>query len=200
MAKVIMNNVAYEANVGERLIDVARRNAVHMGMLHDGLGSFFAETTACRILSGGENLSAPSDFEQSWFQQSWLEAGHRLASDAIIERNGTIEVLSRAEELRRQTLAVFTPPQGTTTGENVGLLINNISRIVLNQVARFPSNIFSAVSEATSRGTPQSGVPTVQHVVTDVQQMVNDSNRVIQSMVGKEKKPTGPQRIEVLEE
>lgn len=179
MPKVIMNNVEYDGAVGERLVDVARRNAVHMGYMYDGAGAFLIESTACRVLRGAESLNPPTEVEQSWFQQSWLDAGHRLASEATITGSGTIEILSRAEELRRQTLAIFSPPEGTTAGENAGLLVNNMTRIVMNQLVRFPSNVLSATTLMTKPAPNASG-----NLFQDLQQMFNDGTRVVQTMLG----------------
>lgn len=177
MAKVIINNIECEGQVGERLVDVARRYAAHVGFLCDGLGAFFVETSACRVLSGGEHLSPPTDLEKSWLQQSWLEAGHRMACQATIQGSGTIEILSRAEELRRQTVGILTPPEGSSSGENLGLLINNMTRIMLNQVACFPANVLGSFSHMTSGGLNIGGA------VQDTVQMVSDSGRVVQSLV-----------------
>jgi chlorosome envelope protein I len=174
MPTVIINNTEYEGQVGERLIDVARRNGAHIGFICDGLG--VCQACACRVLRGSEHLSPPSGVEENWFQPSWLEAGHRLACQTLIRANGTIETLSRAEELRRQTIGVFMPPEGTSTGQNMGHLADNMSRIVMNQVVRFPSNAIGAAKIATrARPTPQT-----------IQKLLGDTTRVVQRMIGGE--------------
>ncbi len=173
MARVIINNVEYEGNVDERVIDVARRNGAHIGFLCDGLG--LCQTCACRVLQGSENLSPPSGPEQNWFQQSWLDDGHRLGCQTYIRGSGTIEILSRAEELRRMTADVFAPPQQQQEeGDRLGQLSNNIGRIVMNQVVRFPLNAIGAFRITLNARPNLQTIPRV----------FNDTVRVFQTMLG----------------
>lgn len=178
MPKVILNNVEYECEVGDRLIDVARNNAAHIGFICGGLGSLFVETSACRVLNGAENLNAPTELEQRWLQPSWIEAGHRLGCEVKVTGNGTVEILSRAEELRRQTVAIFTPPEGTSSGENVGLLFNNMGRIVMNQLVRFPDNVIASVSTMNSAESRTD----FQGAFDGLRSMLGDGTRVVQGM------------------
>ncbi len=173
MAKVIINNVECEANTGESLLAVARRNAAHIGYLFD--------SSAVRVLRGTESLSAPNAVETSWLQPGWVEAGHRLATEATITGGGPIEVLTRAEELRRQTMAIFSPPEGTSAGENAGHLLNHLARIAMNQVACFPTNMVNGIS-STLKARPEP--PTIQGFFGEVQRVVNDGSRVMQVMLG----------------
>jgi hypothetical protein len=173
MPKVIINNKEYEAQIGELLLDVARRNGAHIG--------YVFPFTSCRILRGFEHLSPPSPVEQNWFQPSWLETGHRLADQVTIQGPGPVAVLSDAEELRRLSMAVFTPPEGTTSGENAGLLLNNMGRTVINQIVRFPSNIFGAASVV---GQNSGNLLNVPKAINDVQQIFNDGSRAAQQVMG----------------
>jgi len=193
MAKVIINNIECEGDVGERLVDIARRHAAHIGFLCDGVGAFLIESSACRVLRGAEHLNPPTDVEKNWLQESWLEAGHRLACQVTLTGSGPVEILSRAEELRRQTFAVFTPPEGTSAGENAGLLINNMSRIMMNQVLRFPSNMMSAFTILT-KPSPQQQDGQQNNVFSDIQKMVNDGSRVVQSLIGGTPEQTAAQQ------
>lgn len=189
MPKIIINDVAYEGQVGERIIDVARRNAAHIGTVCGTLGVFLFQMNACRVLSGTEHLSPPSEIEKNWLQPSWIEAGHRLACEAIIQ-GGPIHILSHAEELRRQTVSIFTPPEGTTSINNAGALFNTMGRIVLNQVVRLPFNVIGAVSLA-GQARPE---PDSQGMLSDIQKMLNDGSRVVQNMVGSKNTTDTPQQ------
>lgn len=181
MATIIINDVEYAGEVGERLVDVARRNGAHIGFVCEGLIFFLFQTNACRVLKGTELLSPPSELEQNWLQPSWIEAGHRLACEAVIQGNGTIEILSHAEELRRQTNAIFTPPEGTTSGENAGLLFNNMGRMLGNQVVRFPFNMLGAAPVWFKRVQAGQIRPIC---LFDLPNIVRDGGKVIQNMTG----------------
>lgn len=167
MSQVTINDETFEGIVGERLIDVARRNAAHVGFLCDGLG--LCQVCACRVTEGAEQLSPPTTAEQNWFQSSWLDGGYRLACQTTLQGNGPVSFLSRAEELRRQTLAILSPPDGSSLRESAGQLADHVGRLVLNQVSRFPFNVVGAGSIVLkARPTPQ----TVMKVVTDGVQVV----------------------------
>jgi ferredoxin len=190
MATVIINGIECQGGSGERLVDIARRHAAHIGFLCDGLGAFFVESSACRVLRGAEHLSPPTELEQKWLQQSWLDAGHRLACEVTLRGSGPVEILSRAEELRRQTIAIFAPPEDTEAGDNMGQLFNHVGRIVLNQLMCLPGNMLSSVAHlggkpANAKGTEeQSAQAEAQGMLTDIQKMTTDGFRVVQQMLG----------------
>ena len=100
MPTVVVNGVTMEAKVGERLIDVARRNGAHVGFICNGAG--FCQTCQCQVLSGIENLSPVNPFEEAWFSESQLNAGQRLACKSALRGDGPIEIRTKAEDLRRQ--------------------------------------------------------------------------------------------------
>ncbi len=186
MPKVIINDISYEAQVGERVIDVARRNGAHIGFVCEGLIFFLMDTNACRVLKGSEHLSPPSELEQRWFSPAWLEAGHRLACEVVIQGPGPIEVLSRAEELRRQTMQVFSPQEGTTTGGNLGLLFNNMGRILSNQVFRMPMNMVGAGSIWFQRVRNRQIAPVC---IAQMPEIFQDTGKVIRNMTGGSETP-----------
>ncbi len=188
MTRVIINNVEYTGEVDERVIDVARRNGAHIGFLCDGLG--LCQTCACRVLQGNENLSPPSGAEQNWFQQSWLDDGHRLGCQTHLRGDGPVEILSRAEELRRMTNDIFAPPQQQQqqqqqeTDDKLGQLTNTVGRIVMNQVVRFPLNAIGAFRITLNAR------PTLQ----TIPRVFNDTVRVFQTMLGS--RPSNQQEYE----
>jgi chlorosome envelope protein I len=172
MPKVIINDHEYEGEIGERIVDIARRNGAHMGFVCDGSG--FCQTCACRVLEGKEHLSEPTDAEKNWFNDMWLEEGHRLGCQASIRGAGPVRVLSRAEELRRQTVAVFVPPEETTSTENAKELGSHVTRLVKNQVFRFPGNAAGAVSMISK----------VRLSTDSFQRVLSDGTKVVQTMTG----------------
>ncbi len=173
MPRIIINDVEYNGEIGERLIDVARRNGAHIGFVCDGAG--FCQTCVCRVTHGAENLSEPNDKERTWHSDEWLDAGMRLACQTTIRGGGTVELTSRAEELRRQVVAIFAPPHEEATEEEdttmgrAGLLLDSVVRIVGNQLVRFPGNAVRAVGMMVNiRPTPR----TVGKVFTDATHVV----------------------------
>lgn len=181
MPNVTINDVAYEGQVGERLVDVARRNGAHVGFVCDGLLFFLYETTLCRVVKGLEHLSPPSEVETAWLQQSWLDAGYRMACEAYIQ-GGPIEAISRAEELRRQTMAVFAPPEGTKVLDNAGQLAGSMGRSLVNQVVRMPFNFTTAVPIWVQRVQRRQIAPICLPLLPGI---VRDGGKVIGNMVGK---------------
>ncbi len=181
MPKVIINDVSCDAQVGERLVDVARRNAAHIGFVCEGLLFFFYQANAVRILKGGENVSPPSELEQNWFSPELLEAGHRMACEVIIQGQGTVEVLSYAEELRRQTMGVFSPPEGSSSGENAGMLLRNMGNIFWGQISRFPFNVAGAIP-VFARRVQQRDINII--CLPNIGNILRDTGRVVNSMTG----------------
>lgn len=139
MPTVIVNDVALEAKVGERLLNVARRNAAHIGFVCDGNG--ICQTCQCRVLDGADQLSPPSEAERAWMPERRLAAGHRLACQAVLRGPGPVEVLTTAEELRRQTLSVISPPPGEVGRDHLEPLLENLVRMSVDQLARYPLNL-----------------------------------------------------------
>lgn len=143
MPTVIINDVAMEARVGERLLNVARRNAAHIGFICDGNG--VCQTCQCRVLSGADQLSPPSEAERAWMPDSRLGSGHRLACQAVLRGPGPVQLLTKAEELRRQALAVVAPPPGERGADQLEPLLDNVVRMSVDQLARFPFNMVAAL-------------------------------------------------------
>jgi ferredoxin len=138
MPVVIINDVAYEANPGERLLDVARRNGAHIGFVCDGQG--ICQTCQCRVLDGAQHLNKLSKAEEIWFPQSRIANGNRLACQTAMRGPGPVRLLTLAEELRRQTLNVINPPRGTSAAEHLEPLLENLARLNVDQLRLFPFN------------------------------------------------------------
>lgn len=143
MATLIVNDVALEARPGERILAVARRNDAHIGFVCDGNG--ICQTCQIRVLAGAEHLNQPSASERAWMPESRLASGHRLACQTALRGPGPVEVITKAEELRRQTLDVLDPPTGTDRRDALEPLLDNLVRMNVDQLIRYPFNIVSAL-------------------------------------------------------
>ncbi|MEC9486660.1 MAG: DUF4332 domain-containing protein [Prosthecochloris sp.] len=100
---VIINDRPCSAALGEKLTDVAQENRCHVGYVCGGHG--ICQTCYVTVLEGRELLSPLSDVEQAFLSEKQLRDGGRLACQATIEKEGTIRVLSRPEEVRRMLLS-----------------------------------------------------------------------------------------------
>lgn len=145
MPTVIVNDSTFEGEAGERLMDTMRRNAAHTGFLCGGIG--VCQTCICRVTKGAEHLSELNEVEQRFVRKSWLDTGHRMSCQARIQGPGPIELTTRAEQLRREAMAIFAPPEGTVPVQNATVLVNHIGRILANQLVLFPANAAGAVGQ-----------------------------------------------------
>lgn len=174
MPTVIINDTAYEAQIGERLLDVARRNAAHIGFVCDGNG--VCQTCQCRVLQGSAQLNGVNEVERTWLPESRIAAGNRLACQAALRGEGTVEVLTLVEELRRQILGVVSPPTGSSTTESLSPLVENLVRLNADQLRLFP---FNAVRTFMRLGPVRFFWP-----YQDVSKFLDDSLRVTRRMLG----------------
>ncbi|OAN40585.1 ferredoxin [Chloroflexus islandicus] len=145
MTTVTINDVEMEARPGERILDIARRNGAHIGFVCDGTG--FCQTCKVRVLAGSESLSPPTELEKNWIPEQRLAEGWRLGCQTAIRGRGPVEVLTAAEELRRQTFAVINPPPGTNVVSNAGVLLANVNQQNIDQVIGYPFNMLNAVAK-----------------------------------------------------
>ena len=144
MPTIVVNGVTMEAKVGERLIDVARRNGAHVGFVCNGAG--VCQTCQCKVLSGVENLSPVNPAEQAWFSENQLNEGQRLACKSALRGDGPVEISTKAEDLRRQVVAVINPPAGSNPVVQLVPLVQYVIQMGTNEISRFPSNAISAFS------------------------------------------------------
>ncbi|ASQ90514.1 ferredoxin [Prosthecochloris sp. GSB1] len=100
---IIINDKPCEGAVGEKLSRVAQENKAHVGYVCGGLG--ICQTCYVTILEGGGCLSEMTDVEKAFLSDRQIADGARLACQATIEREGTLRVLSRPEEVRRMLLS-----------------------------------------------------------------------------------------------
>ncbi|MBX0327232.1 (2Fe-2S)-binding protein [Oscillochloris sp. ZM17-4] len=149
MPTVVINGVAMEADLGERLIDVARRNGAHVGFVCNGAG--ICQTCQCQVLSGADLLSPVNPSEQAWLSESRLSEGHRLACKTTLDRAGTVEMRSKAEDLRQKVFATISPPAGSNPIAELGPLAQYVTRMLADEVLRFPLNAINAFSHLKPR-------------------------------------------------
>lgn len=171
MPTVVFNDETYEGEVGETLVSVGRRNEAHVGYLCGGIG--VCQTCVCKITSGEEHLSPVNDVERRFIRKVWLDDGYRMSCQTSLRGPGPVEVLSRAEQIRREAMAIFTPPEDTTPWENMGVLANHIGRIFANQLVLFPANAAGVVNQVVKN--PPS-IKRIQGVMSDA---VKVSKRMI---------------------
>lgn len=185
MLTVVINDQPMEAQAGERLLAVARRNAAHIGFVCDGRG--MCQTCQSRILEGGEHVSPPNDVERSWLTDAQIDQGVRLACQTALLGTGPVKMISGAEEVRRKLLAVFSPPYGTNPGENLGAFLNQLGNQTINHVSRFPFNVVNTSGRIFQMPPNLRGI----------QQYAGDVGNVLQRMTGSQRTLTEPQRVVV---
>ncbi len=171
MPKVTINDDVLDADVGDTLLSVARRNAAHIGFVCNGRG--ICQTCECQVHAGSENLSRASAIEADVMTPSRRERGYRLACQTEIIARGDVRVTTYVEQLRRHALQTMKPAEGTTTGENLGLLFNHLTRFGLDYISSLPYIVTKAVPRAVSNP------PTMN----ELQQIVADTQRIFQRVM-----------------
>jgi ferredoxin len=170
MPTLIINGKTYHCKRGERLLTVARRHAAHIGFVCYGLG--FCQTCGCRIVQGNELLNPITSNERKWLDASRLTDDYRLACQTIVRGEGTIEIISRAEELRMQTMAILSPSGDSSIRDNAGLLANSVGDLI----SHLPSNAMVAASY----------IGKVRPNWHSIQNVIRDAGRVALHMSGRE--------------
>lgn len=144
MTTIIINDKLVEAVPGEGLLSAARRNRAHIGFVCDGNG--LCTTCECRILAGQENLSTPNAVERNWLSAGRLRQGYRLACQTTFSGNGPVQILTRAEELRRLWRNVTNPPAGTDPDLHWRRFIGSLVAVNMEQLNNFPWNVARSVA------------------------------------------------------
>ncbi|NJN15626.1 MAG: (2Fe-2S)-binding protein [Oscillochloris sp.] len=173
MVQIEINDEVMEAQLGERLLNIARRNDAHIGFYCDGNG--LCTTCECRILSGADQLNPPTEAELTWLPPERRADGYRLGCQAALRGRGDVRVLTRAEELRRQLGAVLSPPPGTTVSQNLGPFIRNVAMINWEHIGTFPFNLLRTMGRI--------GPFKMLWPVEDMGLLVRDTTRITQRML-----------------
>ncbi len=154
MPEIRINDEVVEIEPGERILDVARRNALHIGFVCDGNG--LCQMCECTVEQGMENLNPPTEAEEAWLTRWQIDQGSRLACQAALRGSGQVAVLTRAEDLRRQTMAVVNPPKDSEH-PYLNDLLDHMMTISVEHVKRFPMNmVYAMVRVWTLRPSTES--------------------------------------------
>jgi ferredoxin len=144
VANLIINDKPVEADLGEGLLTVARRNRAHIGFVCDGNG--LCTTCECRVLAGAESLTEPNRIERTWIPDFRLEKGYRLACQTTLIGPGEVKILTRAEYMRRLWNKMLNPPAGRNAADYFGTLWEEVIEINIEHIGRFPFNLLSTIN------------------------------------------------------
>ncbi|NTW56577.1 MAG: 2Fe-2S iron-sulfur cluster binding domain-containing protein [Chlorobiaceae bacterium] len=134
---IYINDRPCEAQAGDLLLRVAQNNKCHIGYICGGNG--ICQSCFVYVKEGAEFLSEPGEEEKAFISPKLLHEGGRLACRTFIRREGSIKVLTRADNLRRIVLGLNVPgfiTYAQTIGYNV-----------VNQLPGGAANIFNRVRE-----------------------------------------------------
>lgn len=99
---ITVNDRECSAQVGDRLLDVARAHHSHIGYFCGG--NAICQTCYVRVLEGAELLSPMSDAEKSMLSDKLIKEGTRMGCQTLIEKPGKITILTEVEAAKRMTL------------------------------------------------------------------------------------------------
>jgi ferredoxin len=188
MPTVVINGERIECDPGERILDVARRHACHIGFVCDGNG--ICQMCECRITQGADLLSPLTESEQMWLTQGQREEGRRLACQTSIRGEGTVELITRAEEIRLQAKGVLSPSEGESSGEHLQKLTNTMLRMSGEHITRYPANMLYTMYHLFS----------VRPSGKSFQRMFDDTLRVTNRLLTGEKPPVRKETSEDTEQ
>jgi len=97
--QITINNHQYEANAGDRLLDIARSNHEHIGYFCGG--NALCQTCYVKVLEGSDLLSPLNEEEKALLSDNLIKDGTRMACQATIEKPGTIKLVSAVEEVKQ---------------------------------------------------------------------------------------------------
>jgi len=127
---LVINDIPCDALPGQTIGKVAQIHHSHVGHLCGGRG--ICQTCYVTVLEGSECLSPLSDIEKAFLSERQIKSGGRLACQATIEHAGSLNVLSRPEELRRllcsNPLALF-PYGATMASDTVSRILPGIANL-----------------------------------------------------------------------
>ncbi|MBM3163425.1 MAG: (2Fe-2S)-binding protein [Chlorobi bacterium] len=130
---IYINDKPCEAETGSLLLHAAQHNNAHIGCICGGNG--ICQSCFVYVKEGAELLSPPSEEEKAFISDKLFQEGGRLACQTVITGEGTIRVLTRAENLRRIVL-----------GLNVPGFITYAQTIGYNVVTKLPNGAANLVS------------------------------------------------------
>ena len=164
---LLINDFSCNALLGQTLGKAARLNHSHVGYVCRGHG--ICQSCYVTVRQGRECLSPLTEIEHAFLSERQILSGGRLACQAIIEHEGTLNILSRPEELRRllfsNPLALFSygAEMASDTASRLLTGIANLAgRIVRGEVSTkdAPADILEAAGAAL-----QIAVSAVSHMI-----------------------------------
>jgi chlorosome envelope protein J len=117
---IFINDKPCEAKTGDLLLRVGQNCKSHIGYICGG--NAICQSCFVYVKEGAECLSEPGEEEKIFISKKLLDEGGRLACRTFIRKEGTIKVLTRAENLRRIVLGLNVPgfiTYARTIGDNV---------------------------------------------------------------------------------
>jgi chlorosome envelope protein I len=151
MTKVVINDEAFNAEDGELILDVARRNGAHIGFMCNGNG--ICTTCECLVQSGMDNLSPLSEVETQWLTEGRIKKGYRLGCQVAVHETGAadgINIITRAELLKRQFFAIFrgAPQEGESGGyvNNLASFVSNVIETTVVHVVMAPTGMLGGLN------------------------------------------------------
>lgn len=99
---ITINDRECMAKPGDRLLDAARANHAHIGYFCGG--NALCQTCYVKVLEGAELLAPMTSAEKAMLSDNLISEGYRMGCQAIIEKPGTIRLLTTAEEAKLLTL------------------------------------------------------------------------------------------------
>ncbi|MFV9506998.1 MAG: hypothetical protein AB4911_20805 [Oscillochloridaceae bacterium umkhey_bin13] len=122
-----------------------------------------------------------------------LADGHRLACQTTLRSEGRVQVMTTAEELRRQTLNVINPPTGYERRDHLEPLLENPVRMNLDQLMRYPFNLIATLVRV--------GPWRFIYPLLDAERWADDASRVTRRMLsGAEQMERAPRATPQLRE
>lgn len=135
-----INDLSCQALTGQTLGKVARLNHSHVGYVCGGHG--VCQACYVTVQEGSECLSPLTEIENAFLSERQIQSGGRLACQATIEKEGTLKLLSRPEEVRRllfgNPLALF--GYGAVMGRDVAAKIVPGVQNLVGRIARGEMN------------------------------------------------------------
>jgi chlorosome envelope protein I len=149
---LFINDLACAASPGQTLGKAARLNHSHVGYVCGGHG--VCQACYVTVQEGGECLSPLSDIEKAFLSDRQIHSGGRLACQAKIEKDGTIRVLSRPEEVRRLLfsnplgLFAYGATMGQDTASRIGPGIANLAGRIVRREIGTPNSLGDLLESA----------------------------------------------------
>jgi chlorosome envelope protein J len=134
---IYINDRPCEAQVGDLLLNAAKRNKSHIGYICGG--NAICQSCFVYVLEGADCLSLPGEDEKAFISDKLFAEGGRLACRTTIVKEGTIRMLTRAEKFRRIVLGL-NAPGFITYAQTIGYNVTN----------KLPSGVSSIVSRVQS--------------------------------------------------